>query len=116
VSGTAYIAMILVTGGCIAYAVTVLSGHDGPGRLGCLRRTVEVRLLIAATLAAIGAVLVMRAARHPARHVRYLAARVLRRIPGRPGDGDTLTPDEARAFIAICRGWKHDGRTEGSRT
>lgn len=117
VTAAAWAAAVLVLLGCAAYARSVLSGHrDGPGRPGCLRRTIEVRVLIAATLAAICAVHVTRAARHPARHARYLTARAARRIPGRPGDGEPLDPDEARAFIAICRGWKHDGRTERSRT
>jgi hypothetical protein len=117
VTAAAWAAAILVLLGCAAYARSVLGSHQGgPGRLGCLRRTAGIRVLIIATLAAICAVHVARAARHPARHACYLAARVLRRIPGQPGDGEALDPDEARAFIAICRGWKRDSRTEGSRT
>lgn len=116
-TAAAYTAAILVLLACAAYTRSVLSGHhDGPGRLGCLRRSAGVHALIIATLTAICAVHAGRAARHPARHARYLTARAARRIPGRPGDGEPLDPDEARAFIAICRGWKHDGRTEGSRT
>jgi hypothetical protein len=110
--------MALVISGCAIYAALTLGhGHArGRGRIGCLRRTMAIRVLIAATLVAICAVRVSRAARHPARHARYLTARATRRIPGQPGDGETLDPDEARAFIAICRGWKHDSRTERSRT
>lgn len=117
VTAAAYAAAILVLLGCAAYARPALRGHrDGPGRFACLHRSVGIRVLIIATLAAICAVHVTRAARHPARHARYLAARATRRIPGRPGDGEPLDPDEARAFIAICRGWKHAATAEGSRT
>lgn len=107
--------MALVIAGCAAYAAAVLErGHrDG---LACLRRAITVRALIAATLLAICAVRTGRAARHPARHARCLAARVLRRIPRRDPDGEPLDPDEARDFITICRGWKHDARPEKSRT
>jgi hypothetical protein len=117
VTAAAYTAAVLVMLGCGTYAWSVLSGHhDGPGWPGCLRRTMAIRMLIIATLAAICAVHVSRAARHPARHARYLTARALRRIPGRPGDGEALDPGEARAFIAICRGWKDAARNERSRT
>lgn len=73
-----------------------------------LRRVIAVRALIAVTLLAIGVVLAARTARHPLLHARCLAARIVRRIPGRPGDGEPLSDDEMRAWIAICRGWRRD--------
>jgi hypothetical protein len=79
-----------------------------------LRRAIAVRVTVAVTLLAIAAVLLARTARHPLRHARCAAARVMRRIPGRPDDGEPLSEGEMRAFIGICRGWKH--AAEGSRT
>ena len=73
-----------------------------------LRRVIAVRALIGLTLLAIGVVLAARTARHPLLHARCLGARVVRRVPGRPGDGEALSEDEVRAWIAICRGWKRD--------
>jgi tellurite resistance protein len=72
-----------------------------------LRQAAAVRVLIAAALLAIAAVRAARIIRHPVLHARRLAARIVRRVPGRPDDGDPLTDSEMRAFIAICRGWKH---------
>jgi hypothetical protein len=117
VTAAAYAAAIAVLAGCAAYAWPALRGHhDGPGRLACLRRTMAIHVLIIATLVAICAVHAARTVRHPAWHARYLTARAIRRIPGQPDDGEGLDPDEARAFIAICRGWKHAATAEGSRT
>lgn len=79
-----------------------------------LRRVIAVRALIGVTLLAIAAVLVARTVRHPLLHGRRVAARVIRRVPGRPDDGEALSDEEMRAYIAICRGWKRDA--EGSRT
>lgn len=79
-----------------------------------LRRVIAVRALIGLTLLAIAAVRAARTARHPLRHARCLGTRIVRHVPGLPGDGEPLGEDDMRAYIAICRGWKH--ATEGSRT
>jgi hypothetical protein len=81
-----------------------------------LRRVIAVRVLIVTTHLAIAGVRVIRTARHPLLHGRRLAVAVIRPVPGRPRDGEPLSDGEMRAFIAICRGWKHDARPEGSRT
>lgn len=72
-----------------------------------LRGTIAIRALIVTTLALIAAVRAGRVLRHPARHVRYFAARAVRRVPGRAADGAPLTDGEMRAFIALVRCWKH---------
>jgi hypothetical protein len=99
----AWAAVILTLAGCGAYAASILAGHERTARL---RRAAAIRALITWTLILILAVRILRAARHPARHARYLVARAARRIPGRPHDGDKLTPGETRDFISIVRGWK----------
>ena len=88
----AWAAPFLALAGCAAYA---LSGR----RAACLRRAIGIRALIGWTLACIAAVYAWRTVRHPARYARYLAARVIRRIPRRDPDGEPLDRDEMRAFI-----------------
>jgi hypothetical protein len=110
VIAAAYVLVVLVLVVCVA---SVLAGHQ---RLACLRRTVGIHALIAATLAAIAAVYAWRTVRHPLRYAGYLAARVLRRIPARDPDGEPLGRDEMRAFIAVVQCWKQPASTEGSRT
>ena len=63
---------------------------------GHLRRVIAVRALIGVTLLAIAAVRAARTVRHPLRHARRLAVRVIRRVPGRPDDGEALSEDEMR--------------------
>lgn len=103
-TAAAYAAVILVLLGCAAYALAVLPGH----RLACLRRTAGIHALIAWTLASIAAVYAWRTIRHPARYARYLAVRVIRRIPRRDPDGEPLDRAEMRAYIGLIRAWRHD--------
>ena len=81
-----------------------------------LRRVIAVRALIAWTLLAILAVRLARTARHPLLQARCLRARVFRRIPRRDPDGEPLTRDEMRAFIAVVQCWKYPAPPERSRT
>lgn len=114
VTAAAGAAVILALAACARMA---LRGHqDGHGRLACLRRTIAIHALIAATCTAICAVRIARTLRHPARHARCAATRITRRVPRRDPDGEPLDPGEARDFIAICRGWKHPAPAGRSRT
>jgi hypothetical protein len=101
--------------GCGAYSAAVLRGHrPGPGRLACLRRALAIHALIVTTLTLTAAVRVLRSARHPLWHARYLAARAFRRIPRLDPDGERLGEDEEREFSTAVRSWRY-ARPERSR-
>ena len=103
----------LILAGACAGAWCILAGHE---RAACLRRSIGIHALIACTGAAVAAVYIWRTVRHPLRYARYLAARVIRRIPRRDPDGEPLDRDEMRVFTGICRGWKNPAAPERSRT
>jgi hypothetical protein len=112
----AWAAPFLFLAGCGAYSCAVLRGHrPGPGRLACLRRMLAVHALTVTILAVRAAILVLRTARHPLWHARYLPARAFRRIPRLDPDGERLGEDEEREFIVAVRSWKY-ARPERSRT
>jgi hypothetical protein len=73
-----------------------------------LRRVIAVRIVVAALTAALPPAWVIG-------RIRRAFSRA-RPVPGLPADGEPLDAGEMRAFIAICRGWKHTARTERSRT
>jgi len=111
VTAALWAAPFLILGACTAYALSVLPGH----RAACWRRAIGIHALIGWTLACIAAVYTWRTVRHPARYVRYLAVRAVRRIPRLGTDGEPLDRGEMREYISICRGLK-DTAPEPERT
>ena len=105
-------ACVLILLGCGFYALSAGDGHQA----ACLRRAAGVHALTGWTLACIAAVYAWRTVRHPARYARYLAARVIRRIPRRDPDGEPLDRDEMRAFIATVESWRQAAAPVRSRT
>jgi hypothetical protein len=77
----------------------------------CLRRTITVRAAKMLIRAAITAIHLARAARHPVWYARYARARLRGPVPGLPDDGEELTYEEIRALGAIVSGHPERSRT-----
>jgi hypothetical protein len=77
----------------------------------CLRRTAATRAAKVLIRAAITAIHLARVARHPVWHARYVLARMLLPVPGRPDDGEELTYEEIKTLAAIVSGHPERSRT-----
>jgi hypothetical protein len=113
VTAAAWTAAIAVLAGCALYTRTALRGHQpGPGRYGCLRRSITHRAATALLGAAIAILSIgwVRGA--------VLRARWAWRCRGCPprNDGHPLDDTETGELITIRRGWKDTARPERTRT
>jgi hypothetical protein len=79
-----------------------MTGH---ARLSCLGRTLAIRAATVLIRAAITAIQLAHAARHPAWWARYARARLRGPIPG-PGrdDGEDLTREEIQVLSSLAAG------------
>jgi hypothetical protein len=109
-TAAAYTVVAVVLAGCIAYAASVLPGHQ---RLACLRRTTAARITRTA-LRVLIAVLSVTAIRTAVVRARW--AWRCRGCPPPSSEVDPLDRDDMRAFTAAVRAWRQPAAPERTRT
>jgi hypothetical protein len=72
-----------------------------------MKRCIAMGLILAGCGAYAASAAARAAARAAAWRIRYAPARILRPVPGLPGDGDALSFDETRALAGIITAAKN---------